>query len=78
MEITLRRKISETRKFELLDGTNHRARHFFFRLSQFLSTVIYLLFFADVILEEPFEQIQSITSIPWIRMFFFFVFSEMF
>ena len=39
----------------------------------------YLLFFADVILEEPFEQIQSITSIPCSRMlFFFFVFFEMF
>ena len=39
MEKILGHRKSETRKCELSDDTNHRPRHFFCRLSRFLSTV---------------------------------------
>ena len=39
MDKILYQSISETRKSELSERTNHRPRHFFFRLSRFLSTV---------------------------------------
>ena len=39
-----RHKISETRKCQLSDRTNHKPRHFFFRLFHFLTTVGHAIF----------------------------------